>query len=158
MIDSAEPVPSTSSELVDNRLSTQEGKQTSQELASTSERLRSVQALVKNFDSHLGSQAQGYWKQCCYPSGLELDRILKQVWGKISSRWVQACPLILKIAVSVCSAIFDFSCTHFFFKAQYLLHASLKKCLRPLINGNLYFSRLLVGFLQYISGSAYAYG
>jgi len=36
MIDSAEPVPSTSFELVDNRLSTQEGKQTSQELASTS--------------------------------------------------------------------------------------------------------------------------
>ena len=60
MIDSAEPDPSTSSELVDDRLSTQEGKQTSQELANTSERLKSIQALVKNVDSHLGSQAQGY--------------------------------------------------------------------------------------------------
>ena len=46
--DSSEPVPSTSSEPVDVRSPTQEGKQTSQESASTSERLRSNQALVKN--------------------------------------------------------------------------------------------------------------
>ena len=39
--DSSEPVPSTSSELVDNRLPAQEGKQTSQESASASKKPRS---------------------------------------------------------------------------------------------------------------------
>ena len=44
--DSSKPVPSTSTELTDNRLPTQEGKQTSQESASTSEWPRSNQAPV----------------------------------------------------------------------------------------------------------------
>ena len=46
--DSFEPVPSTGSEPVDNRPPTQEGEQTSQESVSTSERLRSNQAPLKN--------------------------------------------------------------------------------------------------------------
>ena len=54
--DSSKPVPSTNSELVDNRLPTQESKQTSQESASTRERLRSNQAPVTNVDCHGWSQ------------------------------------------------------------------------------------------------------
>ena len=50
--DSSEPAPSTSSELVDNRVPTQEGKQASQKSASTSKRPRCNQALVKNVDYH----------------------------------------------------------------------------------------------------------
>ena len=54
--DSSEPVPSTSSEPVDMRLPAQEGKQTSQESASTttSERLKSNQAPMKDVDCHGG--------------------------------------------------------------------------------------------------------
>ena len=47
ILNSFKPVPSASSEPVDNRPPTQEGKQTSQESASTSKRLRSNQAPVK---------------------------------------------------------------------------------------------------------------
>ena len=56
--DSSEPVPSTSSEPVDMRLPAQEGKQTSQESASTttSERLKSNQAPMKDVDCHGGPQ------------------------------------------------------------------------------------------------------
>ena len=50
--DSSEPVPSTSSESVDNRLSTQEGKQTSQESVSTCKSPRPNQAPVINVDCH----------------------------------------------------------------------------------------------------------
>ena len=49
---SSETAPYTSSEPVDSRPSTQEGKQTSQESASTSKRLRYNLAPVKNFDCH----------------------------------------------------------------------------------------------------------
>ena len=56
--DSSEPVPSSSSELVDNRLPPQEGKKPSQESASTCGRPRPSQAPVKNVaDFHRGSQA-----------------------------------------------------------------------------------------------------
>ena len=58
--DCSELVPSISSELADNRLPIQEGKQTSEESASTSERPRSNKAPVKNFDCHEGPQAQGH--------------------------------------------------------------------------------------------------
>ena len=58
--DCSEPVPSISSELADNRPPIQEGKQTSEESASTSERPRSNQAPVKNVDCHEGPQAQGH--------------------------------------------------------------------------------------------------
>ena len=47
--DSAEPVPSTSSKLVNNRPPTQEGTQTSQESASTSERPRFNQVLCETW-------------------------------------------------------------------------------------------------------------
>ena len=47
--DSSKPVPSISSEPVDNKLSYQEGKHTSQESASTSEWPRSNQAPVSIF-------------------------------------------------------------------------------------------------------------
>ena len=54
IIYSFKPVPASSSERVDNRLPTQEGKQTSQESASTSESQRSNQnqALVVNIGCH----------------------------------------------------------------------------------------------------------
>ena len=52
-------LPSTSSEPVNIRLPTQEGKQTSQESASTRERLRSNQVPVKNVDCPGVSQAWG---------------------------------------------------------------------------------------------------
>ena len=55
--DNSESVHSTSSEPVDNRPPAQEGKQTSQESASISKRLRSNQSSVKNVDCHTGSQA-----------------------------------------------------------------------------------------------------
>ena len=47
ILNSFKPVPSTSSEPVDNRPPTQEGKQTSQESDSTNKWLRSNQAPVK---------------------------------------------------------------------------------------------------------------
>ena len=53
--DSSNLVPSASSERLDNRLPTEEGKQTSQESVSN-------QTLVSNVDCHGGSQAQGYQK------------------------------------------------------------------------------------------------
>ena len=56
--DSSEPVPFSSSEPIECRPPTQEGKQKSQESGSTSERPRFNQALVKN----VGGKAQGYWK------------------------------------------------------------------------------------------------
>ena len=59
---SFKPFPSTSFELVNNRLPTHEGKPTTQESASTSTNPRSNQQLVKNVDHHGGSQAQGYQK------------------------------------------------------------------------------------------------
>ena len=43
-----------------DRLPTQEGKQTSQESASTGKRLKYNQAVVKNIDCHAESQAEGY--------------------------------------------------------------------------------------------------
>ena len=46
--DSAEPVPSTSSKLVNNRPPTQEGTQTSQESASTSEKAKIESGTVWN--------------------------------------------------------------------------------------------------------------
>ena len=49
----SKPVPSTSSEPVNNKLPTQEGEQTSQESA------RSNQALLKTVNCH-GSQVQEY--------------------------------------------------------------------------------------------------
>ena len=55
--DNSESVHSTSSEPVDNRPPAQEGKQTSQESASISKRLRSNQTSVKNVDCHARSQA-----------------------------------------------------------------------------------------------------
>ena len=58
--DRFEPVPSTSSESVDNRLSTQEGKQTSQESVSTCKGPRPNQAPVINIDCRGGSQARRY--------------------------------------------------------------------------------------------------
>ena len=72
--DSSEPVPSTSSEPVDNRPPTQEGKQTSQESASTSERPRSHQAPVKicQIAMEAGSHSRGYRKWFWYPSGLHI--------------------------------------------------------------------------------------
>ena len=66
--DSSNPVPSTSSELVDNGSPTQEGKQTSQESASASEGPRSDRAAGKHVDCHGGSQGRGY-RKCCYPWG-----------------------------------------------------------------------------------------
>ena len=48
--DSSKPVPSTSSEPDDSKLPTEEGKHTSQESASASERPRFNQALMKNVD------------------------------------------------------------------------------------------------------------
>ena len=58
--DSSKSFPSTSSELVDSIwVPTQEGKQTSQESGSTSESPRANQALVRNVNCRLGSQAQG---------------------------------------------------------------------------------------------------
>ena len=60
--DSNKSVPSTSSELVDSIwVPTQEGKQTSQESGSASESSRANQALVRNVNCHLGSQAQGLY-------------------------------------------------------------------------------------------------
>ena len=48
--------------------------------ASISKMLRSNQAPMKNVDCHWGSRswAQGYWKWCCYLSGL--NSILQLVW------------------------------------------------------------------------------
>ena len=55
------PVPCISSELIDNRLPSQEGKQSNQKSLSTSERQRFNQAPVKTVDDHgAESQAQGY--------------------------------------------------------------------------------------------------
>ena len=59
--DISKAVPSTSSELVDNRPPTREGRQIRQEPVRTSESLRSNQALVRNVNCHLGSQAQGLY-------------------------------------------------------------------------------------------------
>ena len=53
-------LPPALSRLTIDHLPTQEGKQTSQESASTGKRLKYNQAVVKNIDCHAGSQAEGY--------------------------------------------------------------------------------------------------
>ena len=62
--DSSEPVPSTSSEPVDNSPPTQEGKQTSQKSRNTSDSPRSNQNQMRTVDCNEGPQDRGYQKQC----------------------------------------------------------------------------------------------
>ena len=55
-------LPPALSRLTRDHLPTQEGKQTSQESASTGKRLKYNPAVVKNIDCPAGTQAQEYWK------------------------------------------------------------------------------------------------
>ena len=98
--DSSEPVPSTSSEPVDNRPPTQEGKQTSQESASTSERTRSHQAPVKicQIAMEAGSHARGYRKWFWYPSGLHIILL----WVREVDVQPEKCRIVLKKSLSMC--------------------------------------------------------
>ena len=102
--DNSEPVPSTSSGLVNIRPPTQ-GKQTSHESASIRERPTPNLAPVRNVDCDGGSQAQGYRKKyyICWACTKFYS------WCK---RQTVSTKLFLKTAVSMCSVVF--SCMHFF--------------------------------------------
>ena len=102
---SSETAPYTSSEPVDNRPFTQEGKQTCQESASTSKRLRYNQAPVKNVDCHR------------LVKGPKLDDTKSSSVTVLSIGLAQnSAGLFLKthyhcISITVCSVMFY--CTHF---------------------------------------------
>ena len=107
---------------------------------------RSNQASVKNVNCDGRSQTRGYWKKCCYPSGLH--RILQLVWeAEFQQDWILKKQKKTKTwSVSIVSCLV----VCLFFKTLHLLYANSKKWLQPLahltISHNFYYFIFIIHF------------